>query len=109
MISDHKLLSDTRAWEQLGERQIREHRWQASLDRTLAVLQRTRIEAQAARKSAAWKLAIARWMKDAILVQTRWLAHALFLGAPSDLSRNVATYRQCFQSTDPSWRTLISV
>jgi len=48
-----------------------------------ATYQRTR----EARKSTAWKLAVAAWLKARTQARTKWIAQALYLGAPSALSR----------------------
>lgn len=109
LIADHKLLADSRAWEAQGANEIREQRWNEALDRALVSLRRTRADAQAAGKSAAWKLAIAAWLKTCTQARTKWMAHALCLGAPSALSRNLATFRRQLRAGDAVWRKLMSL
>jgi putative transposase len=109
LIEEYGLLPEARAWEASGACDVREERWAAALRLALAAVGRTSDDAFSDRKSAPWKLAIAAWLKTRTLVRTRWLAEALSLGAPAALTRNLTLFRRQLQSTDPTWKRLISV
>ncbi len=109
LIADHKLQPDCRAWETAGAEEIRAQQCRAALERALAIVERTPANVEATSKSASWKLAIAAWLKESTEARTKWIAQALALGAPSAVSRNLATYRRRVQPTDPIWRKLTSL
>jgi REP element-mobilizing transposase RayT len=109
LVMDHALLASSRAWENVGAKEVREIQWSTALDKALKALQRTSVEARKSRKSAEWKLAVAAWMKSRPQASNRWLTDHLDLGAPAALSRNLTNYRRRLQSQDPAWKRLISI
>ena len=63
LIKDHALRAEAKAWEAGGAREIRETSWCERLRTGMAVLGKTTAEIATAPKSAAWKIALAAWMK----------------------------------------------
>jgi putative transposase len=108
LIEKYAPIGFARAWTLPGAMQMREAQWHIQLNKALEALEHTAADAQACPKSEAWKLAIATWMRDAARAQSKWLSAQLNLGGPSITSRNLARYRCCHQTEDPSWRILRS-
>ena len=109
LVAHHNLQPLARAWETGGAREIREERWNAQLAAALVALQKTNDELAAAPKSAAWKLAIATWLKAQSDADNRWLAAKLNLGAPAAASRNVSLFRKRAHGSEPTWDRLKSI
>jgi len=65
--------------------------------------------AQAAPKSAAWKVAVAAWMKQRTQANNSWLSAQLGLGAPAAFSRNLTSFRRTLAVNDKLWQRLISI
>lgn len=109
LMRDHAVAVETRAWESSGVREARELRWEVALTNALVAAGRTLEEAAAARKSAAWKLAIAAWMKSCTQTPNAWLGRRLNLGAAACLSSNLARYRRTRQDSDPLFVRLTQI
>lgn len=67
--------------------------WQRLLERAFRVLGREPATAQLEPKSAAWKIAIAGWLKQRTSVTNRWLTDQLKMGPPDAVSRYVGDLR----------------
>jgi REP element-mobilizing transposase RayT len=70
-------------------REIHRARWAKRLEAGLAALGRSLDESAGAPKSAAWKVALAAWLKRDTSVSNRWLTEQLRMGAPDAVSRYV--------------------
>jgi REP element-mobilizing transposase RayT len=109
LLRDHAVCAETRAWEKVGVKEVRELRWKAALAKALLVADKSLADVRSAPRAALWKLAIATWMKQRTQVSNRWLALHLHLGAMAAVSRNVTRYRRIHQGTDRLWERLMSI
>lgn len=107
--ADHALAENTRAWTREGAAELRQARWAKLLDQGMAAIGRTPEMARQAPKSAAWKLAVAAWMKSRTQVNNGWLSERLHLGAPAAFSRNLTSYRRGLRPADRLWKSLTSI
>lgn len=92
LLRDHDVTESTRAWESGGARQVREERWQQTLEKFLATVPRKSLADQ--RGSAPWKVRIAVAMKSATDADNRWLARQLDIGSPRYLAKLVSCANQ---------------
>jgi REP element-mobilizing transposase RayT len=74
--------------KEVGE--INRLEWQRLFARALRVLNRGPAAASSERKSAAWKIAVATWLKQQTSVTNRWLTEQLKMGPPDAVSRYVS-------------------
>ncbi len=109
LLKDHAIATDARAWTPEGARELREARWDDLLEKALRKAGKAAEDAKAAPKSAAWKLALAAWMKMRTQAGNSWLSQRLHLGAPAALSRNLTHYRRTAQTSDKLWKALTSI
>ncbi len=109
LLKDHAIATDARAWTPEGARELREARWDDLLEKALRKAGKAAEDAKAAPKSAAWKLALAAWMKMRTQASNGWLSRRLHLGTPAALSRNLTHYRRTLQTTDRLWQVLTSI
>jgi len=109
LLQDHALCVQTRIWETVGAKEMRELQWQDALARALLALKRSERELRNLPKSCRVKLAVAAWMRVRTQASNGWLSRRLGLGAPAALSRNLTTFRRRFQSLDPTWKRLTSI
>jgi len=109
LIKDHALAAEARAWTGDGVREMREARWAEALMAGLRAAGRTLDAARAAPKSAAWKLAVAAWMKQHTQASNPWLSAQLGLGAPAAFSRNLTSFRRNLAAKDKLWQRLTSI
>jgi REP element-mobilizing transposase RayT len=87
LLQDHAVAVDARAWESDGVREVRKAHWQRALDRL-----RGRVPAKETeddRKSAPWKVRLARQMKATTDASNGWLAERLGMGSGFYLSKHV--------------------
>jgi hypothetical protein len=91
---DHQLAADSRAWEGEGAREIREAQWESLLGKALQTLDRTEAELKDGPKSAAWKVALATFLKERTQASNPWLAGRLGFGRPGYASRLVSALRR---------------
>lgn len=89
LLKDHALLATTRAWEAVGAREIREHRWSELLAQGLQYLRKGPADIAAERKSAPWKVALAAWLKQSSQASNPWLSAQLRMGTPVAVSHHV--------------------
>lgn len=107
--ADHALAADARAWTREGARELREARWTELLERGVAAAGKSLEQAANEPRSAAWKLAVAAWMKASTQTGNGWLSARLHLGAPAALSRNLTSYRRQRLPSDKLWKVLTSI
>ena len=106
---DHALAADARAWTSEGARELRAAEWEELLQRGLAAIGKSSGAAGTEPKSAAWKIAVAAWMKTRSQAGNRWLSERLHLGVPAAFSRNLTTFRRQLDPADKLWKRLISI
>lgn len=92
LLKDQAVAIESRAWESQGVKEVREARWQAALDRLLGEIPKANRED--ARKSAPWKVRVARRMKDTTDVTNDWLARQLDMGTGFYVSKHVGLARK---------------
>jgi REP-associated tyrosine transposase len=108
LIAAHAPIGSVRAWTIHGAHEMLETQWERALQQGLEKLRRTPDEALRDQKSAAWKLALAEWLRLAARARNNWLGQKLNLGSPTVLSRNLSRFRSQLQANDPAWQTLTS-
>ena len=108
LIKDHALRAEAKAWEAGGAREIRETSWCDQLRTGMTVLGKTTAEIAMEPKSAAWKIALAVWMKARSQASNGWLATELKMGAAGAVSRMVGKFSREGQDADPAWQRLIA-
>ena len=92
LLQDHAVATEARAWESVGVREVRETLWDRLLRQRLdKIPPKTR---QDARKSAPWKIQVARQMKDHSDASNGWLAEKLGMGSAFYLSKHVGLARK---------------
>jgi putative transposase len=89
LIKDYALAETSRAWEKMGQREIRETRWAERLAHGLEVLGKTAVEIISERKAAPWKVALAARLKQITQADNRWIAEKLRMGTPVAVSHHV--------------------
>ena len=94
LVHDHALAADTRAWESVGAREIREHLWEKRLAECLRELRKTAADARNDRKSAGWKIAVADTLKRTTQAPNGWLAVRLNMGSGAAVSQYVSQRRR---------------
>jgi hypothetical protein len=73
----------------------------------LKALGRKEAELQTSKKSAAWKVALARHLRERLLVPNSWLAAQLRMGTPQSVSSRVSRHRkEPERSVDSDWSIL---
>lgn len=94
LVKDHALLAAARAWEEHGAQEIRAVGWQEQMERCLRELGKSQADAATERKSAAWKVAIASYLKQKTQATNRWLCEQLHMGTPVSVSQLVGQARR---------------
>jgi len=92
LLKDHAVAVEARAWESAGVREVREARWQETLEDAMSRLPAQVREGR--QKSAPWKVAVAAHLKETTDVSNRWLAEQLDMGSPFYVSKHVGLLRQ---------------
>ena len=98
LIKDHALAAQSRAWENVGAREIREHAWENLFGKALVTLGRKEGDLAEGPKSAAWKVALAVFLKEQTQASNPWLAQRLGIGRPVYVSRLVSAMRRAEQA-----------
>ena len=75
-------------------REARTMRWERSLERALACVWKTHADLKSARKGEAWKVALARYMREECLASNSWIAESLHMGTPNSLSSLISRHRK---------------
>ena len=86
--------------------EMREPRWEKELKRGLECLARSETELKSERKGAAWKVSLARHLRERHLVPNSWLAERLSMGTPNSLSSQISRHRKANGNNDTSWEKL---
>jgi len=86
--------------------EMREPCWERNLDHGLAALGRHADELETSKKGERWKVALARYLRERVLVPNTWLAERLQMGTPNSVSSRVSRYRRESGSSDDEWNTL---
>ena len=94
LLRDHRVLAESKAWENAGAKEVRELHWQAALERMLQKLKLDSEQSRDVRKSADWKIAVAARLKATTNVSNGWLAEALRMGKPGSVSIYVSQVRR---------------
>jgi REP element-mobilizing transposase RayT len=84
--------------------EMREPRWSRALAEGLEAIGRSADELASSRKGEAWKVDLARFLRERHLVPYRWVASSLLMGAPSYVQSLVSRRRKAKDSTD--WAVL---
>ncbi len=90
LLGKFKRMPNASDWggQEIGE--INRLEWKRLFDRALRALNRDPATRTAERKSAAWKIAVATWLKQRTSVTNRWLTEQLQMGPPDAVSRYVS-------------------
>lgn len=94
LVRDHALAATTRAWETQGAQEVRLEKWRTELEYCLRRLRKRPNQAAADRKSAAWKVAVAHYLKQRTQASNRWLCDTLHMGTPVGVSQMVGEFRR---------------
>lgn len=95
LVRDYKIAASARALESGGAAEVRALRWQEALDRATARLPAAaRAEPDAARKCAAWKVAVAAHLKSTTDASNGWLARKLEMGTAAYVSKHVGLLKR---------------
>ena len=86
--------------------ELREPLWERQLKQGLEVLGKTEGELLSARKGSPWKVALARYLREATLVPNGWLAERLGMGTAKSVSSRISTHRKTVGSSEPAWEKL---
>jgi hypothetical protein len=74
-------------------KELQSERWERALEKALQEIDRSPTELSSAAKSAPWKRALARQLRDAVAPPYRWLAEKLCMGKPSSVRAYVHAER----------------
>ena len=88
LIKDEATAVNLRAWDSLGAKEFQRLGWEALLEKALSVIPEFERSTHVG-KSAAWKIAVAKWMKSSSNVTNGWLADRLGMGTGVYLSKHV--------------------
>ena len=58
------------------------------------------------RKGAAWKVALARHLRESHLIPNGWLAASLHMGTPNSLSSQLSRHRKAIKQNYTPWKLL---
>jgi len=75
-------------------KEMREPRWERAVAFGLEVLGKMEEDLAADRKGEIWKVALARWLREAYFVPNRWIAERLRMGARDAVSSLVSRHRK---------------
>jgi putative transposase len=92
LLQDHAVATQARAWESTGVREVREAQWAQTLAGLLMSVSAK--ERQDARKSAPWKVRLARQMKATTDASNGWLAGQLDMGSGIYVSKHIGLARR---------------
>lgn len=96
----------TRRVVEADAKEMAEPRWERGLKSGLACLGRSEADLQSECKGAAWKVALARHLRERYLVPNAWLSVKLNMGTPNALSSLMSRHRKSKQRRDKCWKIL---
>jgi putative transposase len=91
LIKDEATAGNLRARDSLGAKEFQRLEWELLLENALVVIPESE-RSERIGKSAAWKIAVAKWMKSSSNVTNGWLADRLGMGTGVYLSKHVGLY-----------------
>lgn len=74
--------------------EMREPRWERNLASGLNCLGRSGAELETSKKSERWKVAMARYLRERLLVPNAWLAVQLHMGTAQSVSSRISQHRR---------------
>jgi hypothetical protein len=86
--------------------EMREPRWERATEAMLSELGRKEEDLANSPKGIAWKVAIARLLRERYLAPNRWIAERLNMGQVSTVQSLVSRHRTGRVQPDGSWRKL---
>ena len=92
LAQDQAAAIDLRAWETEGAKEVQRTRWANALQAAVAAIGRNCTTSS--QKSAPWKVAIARHLKETTDVSNTWLAEQLDMGNHFYVSKHVGLHRR---------------
>jgi hypothetical protein len=92
LVKDQAAAVDLRAWESEGAKEVQRTRWAEALAAALAAIGAR--ATKSSQKSAGWKVAIARYLKETTDVSNVWLAEQLEMGSHFYVSKHVGLHRR---------------
>ena len=87
LLAQFKQMNEARDWGGEELRELNQLEWKRLLNEGIRALGFSLEVAQHADKSAAWKVAVATWLKQRTSVSNRWLGENLQMGGPDAVSR----------------------
>ncbi|MFP4353115.1 MAG: hypothetical protein ACLFTU_09825 [Puniceicoccaceae bacterium] len=75
-------------------KEIREPRWERTVAAGLELLGKTEDDLAVGRKGEVWKVALARWLREAYRVPNQWIADRLGMGTRDAVSSLVSRHRK---------------
>jgi REP element-mobilizing transposase RayT len=100
LVKDHDLTATARAWEVGGADEVRNMRCEERLQACLRAMGKEQKNVMDDIKGAAWKVAVAAWMKQATDASNGWLAERLRMGSATRVSQVVGAVTR--QPTSPA-------
>jgi len=89
LVKNYDLVATARAWEAGGAQEIRRRRCEEQLKACLRAVSKQRASVSGEPKGAAWKVAVAAWMKQETEATNGWLAERLNMGSATRVSQVV--------------------
>ena len=86
--------------------EIREPRWRRATADLLTLLGKTEADLRSSAKSAAWKVAMARLLRERYLAPNRWIAEHLHMGRVSTVQSAVSRFRTNGGPAEKDWEKL---
>jgi REP element-mobilizing transposase RayT len=87
-------------------KELRGPLWERRLQQGLSALEKTDLDLVSQRKSADWKVALARHLRECSLTPNRWIAERLSMGTAESVSSRVSHHRKHCLANDPQWESL---
>ena len=100
LVKDFDLAATARAWEVDGAHEVRSLRCDEQLQACLRAVGQQRAQVTNEPKGAAWKIAVAAWMKQETDAPNGWLAERLKMGSATRVSQVVGAVAR--QPTSPA-------
>jgi len=86
--------------------EIREPRWRRATADLLSFMGKTEADLRSSAKSAAWKVAMARLLRERYLAPNRWIAEHLHMGRVSTVQSAVSRFRTNGGPAEKFWEKL---
>lgn len=89
-------------------KEMREPYWARLLSSALKCICKSKSDLQRDRKGAAWKVALARYLRERYLIPNQWLASNLCMGTANSLSSQISRHRRNGSKRDQIWKQLMN-